>query len=144
MLYSALLYRWFSINIFDYSEIPDFLLAAFKNPGAFLLVGIQALGLMGIYVLAWIGMKIWIKRRYGFESAIPALHPFVVANILLVTALGTIAFTYFSTTTTASSIKSGEKTNGGGTVQDVLRLRRSGYCARTTVHRSYPKGRFLL
>jgi hypothetical protein len=35
MIYSAALYGRFGINVFDYSEIADFLLAAFKNPVAF-------------------------------------------------------------------------------------------------------------
>jgi hypothetical protein len=32
MLYSAVLYGSFGINVFEYSELVDFLLAAFKNP----------------------------------------------------------------------------------------------------------------
>lgn len=39
MLYSAVLYRKFGINIFDYAEIADFLLAALKNPEAILQTG---------------------------------------------------------------------------------------------------------
>jgi hypothetical protein len=35
LVYSGVLYARFGINIFDYSEIGDFLLAAFKNPFAF-------------------------------------------------------------------------------------------------------------
>ena len=42
MVYSAALYGRFGINIFDYSETADFLLAAFKNPVAFLSAGILA------------------------------------------------------------------------------------------------------
>lgn len=41
MFYSAVLYGSFGINIFDYSEIPDFLLAAFKAPAAFVFAGLQ-------------------------------------------------------------------------------------------------------
>jgi hypothetical protein len=36
IVYSWALYRRFGINIFDYAEIADFLLAAFKNPITFL------------------------------------------------------------------------------------------------------------
>jgi hypothetical protein len=36
LLYSASLYSWFGINILDYSEVPDFLLAAFKDLSAFI------------------------------------------------------------------------------------------------------------
>jgi hypothetical protein len=42
MFYSAVLYGRFGINVFDYSEIGDFLLAAFKNPVAFLSGGLLA------------------------------------------------------------------------------------------------------
>ena len=41
MIYSGVLYGRFGINIFDYSEIGDFLLAAFKNPIVFLVVVLQ-------------------------------------------------------------------------------------------------------
>jgi hypothetical protein len=43
MLYSAVLYRSFGINIIDYSEIGDFLLAALKNSIAFLVLALQVL-----------------------------------------------------------------------------------------------------
>ena len=42
MLYSAVLYGRFGINIFDYSETADFLLAAFKNPLPFFLILVLA------------------------------------------------------------------------------------------------------
>lgn len=41
MVYSSLIYSEFGINILDYSEISDFLLAALKNPFVPLFVGIQ-------------------------------------------------------------------------------------------------------
>jgi hypothetical protein len=41
MLYSAVLYGRFGINIFEHSEIVDFILAAFKNPIAILLGALQ-------------------------------------------------------------------------------------------------------
>jgi hypothetical protein len=41
MVYSASLYGRFGINIFDYSEIGDFLLSAFKNPIALIYAGAQ-------------------------------------------------------------------------------------------------------
>jgi hypothetical protein len=40
IVYSRVLYARFGINIFDYSETTDFLLAAFRNPIAFLVAGI--------------------------------------------------------------------------------------------------------
>lgn len=49
MLYSWVLYGRFGINIFDYSEIGDFLLAGFKNHVAFLSAGL--LSAMGAALL---------------------------------------------------------------------------------------------
>jgi len=40
IVYSASLYGSFGINILDYSEIVDFLLAAFKNPATLMIPGI--------------------------------------------------------------------------------------------------------
>jgi len=40
LIYSAALYGKFGINIFDYSEIADFLLAAFKNPVSLIAAGV--------------------------------------------------------------------------------------------------------
>src|SRR5215217_430730 len=48
IVYSWALYRMFGINIFDYSEIADFLLAAFKN--AFALLSIVLIAAIGATV----------------------------------------------------------------------------------------------
>jgi hypothetical protein len=61
LIYSAALYSKFGINIFDYTEIADFLLAAFKNPVAFLAAGI--LVAMGVALAAYEAIKIRIKNR---------------------------------------------------------------------------------
>jgi hypothetical protein len=51
IIYSAILYGRFGINIFDYAETADFLLAAFKNPIAFLApVILVAMGAAGLAV----------------------------------------------------------------------------------------------
>jgi hypothetical protein len=55
MLYSAVLYGRFGINIFDYSEIADFLLAAGKNPKALLFTGAQ--------ILAICAALYWSRKR---------------------------------------------------------------------------------
>jgi hypothetical protein len=65
MLYSAVLYRNFGINIFDFSEIADFLLAAFKNPIALLAPGVQ---LVAYYITRYLdylapGSRGWMRRR---------------------------------------------------------------------------------
>jgi hypothetical protein len=46
IFYSAALYTRFGINIFDYSEISDFLLAALKNPWALVPAGILVFGVL--------------------------------------------------------------------------------------------------
>jgi hypothetical protein len=66
MLYSFLLYRNFEISIFDYSEIGDFLLAAFKNPIAFLSGGFLA----AIGVVWWLRRESVLRRTLGeYETA---------------------------------------------------------------------------
>lgn len=69
MLYSAVLYGRFGINVFDYSEISDFLLAAFKNPVAFLAAGLLAI--MGAAVLS-IQMSLVRKNEQQWEELIRA------------------------------------------------------------------------
>src|SRR5215208_6297022 len=44
MFYSWSFYRGFGINIFDYAEIGDFLLAALKNPSSLVAVAAGILG----------------------------------------------------------------------------------------------------
>lgn len=66
MLYSAVLYGRFGINVFDYSEIGDFLLAAFKNPVAFLSGGLlAAVGAALLYYRASA-----VRRRLQEEESI--------------------------------------------------------------------------
>jgi len=69
MLYSAVLYGRFGINVFDYSEISDFLLAAFKNPVAFLAAGLLAV--MGAAVLS-IQMSLVRKNEQQGEALMQA------------------------------------------------------------------------
>jgi hypothetical protein len=52
MLYSAVLYGGFGINIFDYSEIADFLLSALKNPVALLAV-VLLIGAFAVLIALW-------------------------------------------------------------------------------------------
>jgi hypothetical protein len=121
MLYSAVLYGRFGINIFDYSEIADFVLAAFKNPIALVVTGFQValLYIMG-YVNAWLTLRRNIRshqRESGYmvrvrSPALTMLKTTVVrlqfgAFILLgVTFLGA---TCLLAILTASSIKNGNK-----------------------------------
>ena len=60
VIYAWSLYRKFQINIFDYAETNDFLMAAFKTPGVFLMTF-----MMG--VLAFIAV-IGLTAKYGNQS----------------------------------------------------------------------------
>ena len=64
MLYSMVLYLHFEINVFEYSEITDFLLAAFKNPRALVIAAFTGAGVV-IWVSA--GEELWklIGRLMG-------------------------------------------------------------------------------
>jgi hypothetical protein len=71
IIYSSVLYGRFGINIFDYSEIADFLLAAFKNPVALVAAGV--LVVMGVALAAFAAiLEQRIMRRtmrdFGAES----------------------------------------------------------------------------
>jgi hypothetical protein len=70
ILYSWSLYKEFGINIFDYAEIGDFLLAALKNPYALFLLGGQVL----IYLLILIIVTI-VERTFDKRFAVYAGDP---------------------------------------------------------------------
>jgi hypothetical protein len=61
VVYSWVLFRAFDINVFDYAEANDFLLAAFKDPIVF---GMSILTL--IFFTAFLGgLWSWMRRRRG-------------------------------------------------------------------------------
>jgi hypothetical protein len=62
VIYSWALYRRFDINIFDYAEANDFLLAAFKDP---LVLGMSLFSLFYFPAAIWIMNK--IAARYYLE-----------------------------------------------------------------------------
>jgi hypothetical protein len=123
MLYSAVLYGRFGINVFDYSEIADFLLAAFKNPVAFLSAGLLAA--MAIALLS-------LRRRHALDKdtqdivsgetppivsgETPPYDPaharrrvVIIAIIIVLTGLfSSFVLPYYSAGKKASSIKAGE------------------------------------
>jgi len=75
MLYSAVLYGRFGINVFDYSEIGDFLLAAFKNPVAFLSgVLLAAVGAALLYYRAVVVRKNLQQEEMFDQARIQAQH----------------------------------------------------------------------
>ena|SRR5215204_563364 len=114
MLYSALLYRRFGINIFDYSEIADFLLAAFKNPIALLVVVVQVALFLIARVVAGIWMA-WIRTRSeregvyeAGETSMPEVTFFIrwaTSTTLVLLATGSLMVPYAAANGTASSIK---------------------------------------
>jgi len=108
IIYSAGLYGSFRINIFDYSDIGDFLLAAFKNPSALLLSGLQlAAGLLYLFLMS--DVRVWSKfsrvprdRGGRFTTAVFLSQPilFALASIALPWSIGAQA---------SSSILDGKK-----------------------------------
>jgi Ca2+/Na+ antiporter len=129
--YSAALYARFGINILDYSEISDFLLAAFKYPLVFLWTG-----LTGFLLFAYLGYEAAAlktqarrnKRLYedsvrsnhqGDERLTPQQQHLRFTGLRLDILVKAIAFaiflvlsslvvTYVSATSSASSIQDGE------------------------------------
>src|SRR5829696_7361484 len=106
MLYAAVLYGRFGINIFDYSEIPDFLLAAFKNPILLLGTGFQVFMFYGYIVLLTFRRQRVHERQQARERARERVWAIVVSTLSGVAFLGaTCAFAVV----TASSFKNGNK-----------------------------------
>jgi hypothetical protein len=98
IVYSLGLYGSFRINIFDYSEIPDFLLAAFKNVWIGLNLAIQVLG-------------VFVLRRYLPEGTILFFRrssPAILEMLIFFYVCLVAAITYGSAITMASSIKAGD------------------------------------
>ena len=101
MLHSATLYRHFGITIFDFSEIGDFLLFAFKEPLA-LLVGVLQAFLYGAIALSTLR---YIKV-YEAPNAIEKYKRWTtVALSATLIVLGSVLPPYVTATLTASSIK---------------------------------------
>jgi hypothetical protein len=101
MLHSATLYRNFGITIFDFSEIGDFLLAAFKDPLA-LLVGVLQAFLYGAIALSTLR---YIKV-YEAPNAIEKYKRWTtVALSAALIVLGSVLPPYVTATLLASSIK---------------------------------------
>jgi hypothetical protein len=104
LIYSWVLYRRFGINIFDYSEISDFLLAAFKNPLVFVYVGAQ-----GVFVLLpWLR----IFRKSSNTAEVIRSRTTIRLSISII-FLASVVIPSASAIITASSIKGGEKTAVG-------------------------------
>ena len=91
MLYSGVLYGNFGINILDYAEIADFLLAGFKNPFGLIMAGIQ------VALLVVFGALVRVK-----------LYVAGVATGAILTFLILVTLTIPFANETASSIKHGE------------------------------------
>jgi hypothetical protein len=107
MLYSWSLYRTFGINIFDYSEVGDFLLIAFKYPGVLLLTGLQIIFALFSLPFGEIAERMGSPKnpspadKYSWGTKVGALFVciFIAAGPLLV---------YANASYTASDIKDGQ------------------------------------
>jgi hypothetical protein len=127
IVYSASLYGRFGINIFDYSEIGDFLLSAFKNPITLIYAGAQ----VGVSVVFFVYNKFSARLLRPFtlrrleeqesqqeeELRFPQLlkcidrvsSVVIVALLALTLVLSGSLFPYRSATKMASGIKHGER-----------------------------------
>jgi hypothetical protein len=122
IIYSYVLYRRFGINIFDYAELGDFLLAALRNPAALLSGGL---------LVVWIGFsalnfRLWLRfgslpqvtwqglivvgkpsaERVPYVRAMRRALSFI-ATLQILFGLASIAFIYLSAVNTAQSIEEG-------------------------------------
>jgi hypothetical protein len=116
MLYSAVLYGRFGINIFEHSEIVDFILAAFKNPIAILLGALQGAALALSYYVVPPVMRWWRAKRMNLEPeqeerladlAKRAYRRSILTSAVLITAFLILFFTYAAADATAFSIEHG-------------------------------------
>jgi|SRR5215211_387871 hypothetical protein len=114
MLYSAVLYGRFGINIFDHSEIVDFILAAFKNPIAILLGALQGAALALSYYVVMPVMRWWRAKRMILEPeqeerlsdiAKRAYRRSILTSAVLITAFLILFFTYAAADAAAFSIE---------------------------------------
>jgi hypothetical protein len=130
MLYSAVLYGKFGISIFDYSEIGDFLLAALKNPIAFLSAGLFAAVAAAVLALMARGLRYWDKAAYApisppepgqtweehtesvkeeAKRVVRVVMGLLAIGLVLVGIFSSLIRPYFSAARTAASIKNGDK-----------------------------------
>lgn len=120
LIYSWVLYGRFGINIFDYSEVGDFLLAAFKNPLAFLPAGLLTAMALGLFAY-WAIRVSSIRREYYLETGTEASQNLeeqlsssratvtTIAIIMVVVGvLPSLILPFFFARSAASSIKNGE------------------------------------
>src|SRR5215210_163569 len=81
LIYSWVLYGRFGINIFDYSEIADFLLAAFKNPIAFGSAGL--LGAIGSVLFLYRASASGTRRQMLYKDEMGRLEETTMEKELL-------------------------------------------------------------
>jgi hypothetical protein len=109
MAYSVRVYSAFGLNIFDYSEITDSLLAAFKNAFVLPLIGLQILLVVAMAISDFLLERVLSRRGY---SSVPGTGMRPGTGPLAITAVGlmvAIAVPFLLGTYTARSIKHGKK-----------------------------------
>jgi hypothetical protein len=139
MLYSVVLYGSFGINILDYSEIIDFLLAGFKVPTILIST---ALSFPLIYLIAYITDKMIKKLRElskpergrDSEELRRYFRGVMWKTALVVGAVVNLGFTGLTAADTASSIKNGRYPTFGHNPTVEVRYRSfSGSAGQVTV-----------
>jgi hypothetical protein len=97
MIYSASLYSRFGINVFDYSEIPDFLLVAFRNPISFFSAGISAVvGIALVDLLArrerWLMQRTHLEAERDTQKQEQVLRQRILVQSIIITSAFIFAF----------------------------------------------------
>jgi hypothetical protein len=113
ILYSFILYRQFRINIFDYSEIGDFLLAGLRNPLALLFVAFQ-IGLLLLLIAITNPRPSQGIVRGSDEAGTRNVRRMTVPFVLLIIfggSVGSIGLPILSAGRVAQDIKDGGQTS---------------------------------
>jgi hypothetical protein len=101
IVYSYLIYSKFGINIFDYSEIGDFLLAAIKYPGILLWLAFQ---LFVSPLVMWFFLR-QVSANGTEEPAAIRARELVFGILVIIVLLSTVGYVFVSASNVAADTK---------------------------------------
>jgi len=118
ILYSWALYRQFGINIFDFANVSDFLLAALKNPSViFVVTTVLFIAPMGLWMYRFLTRDLEAERtaseRHSFRTQLFLRIREQSANMVIMTAFLVLTFvevvpSYVAAVVEAGAIKRSE------------------------------------